>query len=124
MAQRRRNHTAQKGDLHDLNKWRCINLVDVGSKILSCILTERTYKLLEKHDGIKTQFGATPNVGGQDANFTLKTLLHLSRQHNLDLYVAFVDLMKADDTANHKLLIELLARYGAPPEFCNVIERL
>jgi hypothetical protein len=40
------------------------------------------------------------------------------------LYVAFVDLVKADDTANHKLLIELLARYGAPPEFCNVIERL
>jgi hypothetical protein len=113
----------KKGDLQDLNKWRCINLMDVGSKILSCILTERAYKLLERH-GVKTQFGATPLVGCQDANFTLKTLLHLRRQHNLDSYVAFVDLVKAYDTANHSLLVELLGRYGAPPEFCNVIERL
>ena len=66
----------KKGDLSDLNKWRCINLMDVASKILSCILTERAYKLLEKND-VHTQFGATRKVGCQDANFCLKTLLHL-----------------------------------------------
>jgi hypothetical protein len=33
----------KKGNLHDLNKWRLINLIDVGSKIVSCILTERAY---------------------------------------------------------------------------------
>ncbi|EJK64055.1 hypothetical protein THAOC_15248 [Thalassiosira oceanica] len=39
-------------------------------------------------------------------------------------YVAFVDLVKAFDTADHKLLIEILVRYGAPPHLCKVIERM
>jgi hypothetical protein len=113
----------KKGNLHDLNKWRLINLMDVGSKIVSCILTERAYSLL-KTNCVKTQFGATPLVGCQDGNFTLKTLLHLRHQHNLPSYVAFIDLVKAYDTANHKLLIELLARYGAPRKLCDIVERL
>ena len=113
----------KKGDLRDLNKWRCISLMDVGSKILSCILTERMYILLEKH-GVKTQFGATPLVGCPEGNFTLKSLLHLRHQHDLPSYVAFVDLVKAYDTANHDLIILLLAKYGAPPQLCEVIKRL
>jgi hypothetical protein len=90
----------KKGDLHDLNFWRCINLMDMGAKVLSRILTERAYKLLDKNC-VKTQFGATPLVGCQDGNFVLKTLLHLRRQHNLQTFVAFIDLVKAYDTANH-----------------------
>ena len=92
----------KKGDLQNLNKWRCINLMDVGSKILSCILTERAYKILEKH-GVKSQFGATPLVGCPEGSFSLRTLLHLRHQHNLPSFVAYVDLVKAYDTANHAL---------------------
>jgi len=66
----------KKGDLSDPNKWREINLMDVVSKVFSCILNDRLYNLLNKH-GVKTQFGATPNVGCQDGSFTLKSLLHL-----------------------------------------------
>ena len=97
--------------------------MDVGSKILSCILTERMYILLERH-GVKTQFSATPLVGCPEGNFTLKSLLHLRHQHDLPSYVAFVDLVKAYDTANHELLILLLSKYGAPPQLCDVIKRL
>jgi hypothetical protein len=35
----------------------------------------------------------------------------------------FVDLVKAYDTVNHKMLIEILQQYGAPEKFTNVIER-
>ena len=105
----------KKGDLSDPNEWRGINLMDVCSKIFSCILNERLYRLLGKH-GINTQFGATPEVGCQDGSFTLKTLLDLRRQHNLPTFVAFVDLVKAFDTTNHELLVEILQQYGAPPK--------
>eukprot|EP00956_Cyclotella_meneghiniana_P026655 scaffold58163_cov39-Cyclotella_meneghiniana.AAC.7 len=81
------------------------------------------YVLLEKH-GVKTQFGATPLVGCPEGNFTLKSLLHLRHQHDLPSYVAFVDLVKAYNTANHDLIILLLAKYGAPPQLCEVIKRL
>ena len=83
--------------------------MDVSSKIFSKVLSNRLYKILEIHE-TKCQFGATPKLGFQDGSFTLKTLLNLRRIHNLDTYVAFVDLVKAYDTANHKLLIELLEK--------------
>ena len=69
--------------------------MDVCSKIFSCILNERLYRLLGEH-GVNTQFGATPEVGCQDGSFTLKTLLHLRRQHNLPTFIAFVDLVIPD----------------------------
>ena len=113
----------KKGDLSYPNKWRGINLMDVCSKIFSCILNDRLYQLLERH-GVKSQFDATPNVGCQDGSFTLKFRIHLRRQHNLPTFVAFVDLVKALDTANHTLLIEILQRYGAPPKICSAIKRM
>ena len=33
----------------------------------------------------------------------------------------FADLVKYFDTSNHKLLISILGRYGAPPRFCFAI---
>ena len=105
------------------NQYRIVNLMDVGSKIFSKILTARLYKLLEIH-GTKYQFGATPESGCQDANYTLKTLLHLRRQHNLETFVVFADLVKAFDTSDHTLIINILRKYGAPPKICNSIERL
>ena len=38
--------------------------------------------------------------------------------------MAFVDLVKAYDTTNRQLLIEILRQYGAPPKLCNAIERM
>lgn len=39
-------------------------------------------------------------------------------------FVAFVDLVKAYDTANHDLLLRILERYGAPPQFVDAISRM
>ncbi len=39
-------------------------------------------------------------------------------------YVAFVDLIKAYDMANHELLLMLLGKYGAPPLFVLAVERM
>ena len=113
----------KKGDLRDPNKWRGINLMDVCSNFFSCIMNERLYRLLDRH-GIRTQFGATPNIGCQDGRFTLKSLLHLGHQHNPPTFVTFVDLVKAYGTTNPQLLIELLRQYGAPPKLCSAVERM
>ena len=49
----------------------------------------------------------------QDGNFTLKTLVHLRRQHNQETYVVFADLVKAFDTSNHDLIINILKKFLA-----------
>ena len=90
--------------------------MDVCSKIFSIIMNERTFKLLQEH-GTPFQFGGTPELGCQDGLFTIKTLLNMRNNHNLASHVAFVDLVKAYDTANHELLLSILEKYGAPPKF-------
>ena len=51
-------------------------------------------------------------------------LLNARHNHNLASYVGFVDLVKAYDTANHVLLIDILRKYGAPPKFATAIENI
>jgi hypothetical protein len=40
------------------------------------------------------------------------------------LYVSFVDLVKAYDTANHALLINILRKYGVPSKFTTAVETI
>jgi hypothetical protein len=92
-------------------------LMDVGSKIFSLIMNGHAFHLLELH-GTRFQFGGTPTLGCQDGLFTLKTLLNAHKNQDLPLFVAFVDLLKAYDTANHDLLLKILEKYVAPPQVC------
>jgi hypothetical protein len=39
------------------------------------------------------------------------------------LFVAFVDLLKAYNTANHDLLLKVLEKYGTPPKFVAAIKK-
>jgi hypothetical protein len=98
-------------------------LMDVCSKIFSSIMNGRTFRLLELH-GTRFQLGGTPTLSCQDGLFTLKTLLNAHKNHTLPLFVAFVDLVKAYNTANHDLLLEILKKYGAPPKFDAAIKTM
>ncbi len=83
-------------------------------QIFSSVMNARAFKLLAEH-GTRFQFGGTPELGCRDGLFVLKTLLNMQKNHNLPSYVGFVDLVKAYDTANHDLLIDIFEQYGAPP---------
>ena len=61
-------------DLSDLNNWRGIILLDVGSKIVSIILNVRAQKSLQ-HDGHPTHFGSAPSTGCANSVFSLKRML-------------------------------------------------
>ena len=73
---------------------------------------------------MKYQFGSTPGVGCQDGSFTIKKMLHLQYNHNLPTFVMFADLIKAFETSNHKLMVEILKKYGCPPKLCSAIRRM
>jgi len=113
----------KSGNLSDPNKWRGVMLMDVCSKIFSSVMNGRAFRLLELH-GTRFQFGGTPTLGCQDGLFTLKTLLNAHKNHDLPSFVAFVDLVKAYDTANHDLLLKVLGKYGAPPKFVAAIKTM
>ena len=113
----------KNGDLSDTNKWRGVNLMDMGSKVFSSLICKILFKIINKH-GVKYQFGSSPGVGCQDGTFTIKTILHTRHNHNLPSYVAFVDLVKAFDTVNQVMMLKILERYGAPPKLRSAISRM
>jgi hypothetical protein len=68
-----------------------------------------------------SQFG---HIGCQEAQHTIKKALLLRRQHRLESYGIFVDLVKAFDTVNHELLCQILLKYGLPPGLVQKVKRL
>jgi hypothetical protein len=63
-------------------------------------------------------------VGCQEAQHTLKKALHLRRQHGLETYTLFVDLVKAFDTVQHPLLFDILKKYGIPDALIKVVKKM
>ena len=88
--------------------------MDLQSKIFSCMMNVRAFKILDMH-GTKWQFGGTPKLGCADGLFTLQTLLNMRKNHNLQTHVCFVDLVKAYDTVDHKLLVKFLRNMERHP---------
>ena len=81
------------------------------------------FRIIKKH-GVKYQFGYSPGVGFQDGTFTIKMLLRTRHNHDLPTYVAFVDFVKAFDTIDHTLTLQILKKYGAPPKLRSSIARM
>ena len=113
----------KSGDLFDPNKWRGVNLMDIGAKVFSSLICKRLFKIIKKNR-VHHQFGSSPGVGCQDSTFTIKTILHTRHNYNLPSYAAFVDLEKAFDTVNNKMMLKVLERYGAPPKLRSAISRM
>ena len=97
--------------------------MDIGAKVFSSMMCKRLFKIINSH-GVKYQFGSSPGVGCQDGLFTLKTALHARHNRDLPTFLEFVDLVKAFDTVDHKLLMRVLERYGAPPKLKSAISRM
>ena len=113
----------KKGDLSLCKNWRGISLLDISSKIFSTILVTRGMKVYEEV-GSEEQNGFRCDRGTIDGLFTLRMALCKRREHNIDTWVLFIDLVKAFDSVNHEALFLILQKYGMPDHFINLIIRL
>ena len=112
-----------KGDSSNPNNWRSINLLDVVSKLMSIIINTRIQEALKKY-GTSLQFGVSPNMGCPEGSFSLRSLLQMRKEHNLQSWVVFADLIKAFDLIDHKLLFALLEKFGIPSRLLQAIKNL
>eukprot|EP00978_Attheya_sp_CCMP212_P021093 scaffold61228_cov46-Attheya_sp.AAC.1 len=65
-----------------------------------------------------------PGKGCADALFSMKSAQQIRKQHGVDTWAIFVDLVKAFDTVNHSLVYENLKRYGIPENLIKVIAKM
>ena len=113
----------KKGDLAQCKNWRAICLLDIASKILSCVIVARLNFVQEK-EGLEEQTGFRGNRGTIDGSFSTIIALSKRKEHNLATYALFVDLVKAFDTVNRTALWLILRKFGLPEHFINIVIRL
>ena len=77
-----------------------------------------------RDDGLEEQCGCIKNKSCSDAVSPLKTALQLRKEHDLESFVVFVDLVKAFDTINHDLMIMVLKKYGFPPKMIRTVQHM
>ena len=71
-------------------------MLEVGQKIISNIMRIRLAPLVEELDH-ESQCGFRLKLGTGDAIFTLKMEMRKRKEHNLELWVLFIDFVKVFD---------------------------
>ena len=70
------------------------------------------------------QTGFRPYRGTIDGLFTTFVGLHKRKEHGLETWALFIDLVKAFDTVPREALFAILRRFGLPDHFVNIVIRL
>ena len=109
-----------KGSKADCGNYRGISLLSTAGKIFACIILNRLIAVSEANLP-EAQCGFRPGRSTVDMIFTVRQVQEKCLEQNLDLYSVFIDLTKAFDTINRDALWDVLARYGCPPKFIQII---
>lgn len=113
----------KKGDMTKPENYRGISLLNTCYKIYAKILAKKTSefaegKMLECQNGFRGGRSCT------DASFTVKLLIEKKIEHNQELHMCFIDLEKAYDNVNRRILFETLQEYEVPKKLSRMIENL
>ena len=113
----------KKGDLSWPKNYRGIMLLEVAYKIIAILLHSRLLPILEGLDH-ESQCGFRPGRGCTDAIFTIKIALKKRREHGLESWVFFLDLVKAFDRVPRELLWMILSKFGVPEKLISLLKAL
>ena len=111
---------AKKGDLSNPGNYRGIMMLEVAYKILANLLHARLEPIMESLDH-ETQCGFRRRRGCSDAIFTIQQLIAKRREHGLETWVLFIDLVKAFDRVPRELLWDVLRKFSVPPKIVDLL---
>ena len=103
----------KKGNSDELSNYRPISLLSSFSKILERLMYNRLYTFLDKHCIlIPQQFGFRQNHSTETALIYASDLLYNYCEKNEFALGLYVDLSKAFDCLDHRILLHKLDHYG------------
>ena len=113
----------KKGDLSLSKNWRGICLLNIDSKIVSCVLVDRLQVVQEK-EGLEEQAGFRSARGTIDGIYNTSLELQKRKEHNLETWALFINLVNIFDTVSRKCLFAVMQKFGMPNHFINLVIRL
>jgi hypothetical protein len=113
----------KKGDKHDLNNYRPIVLLSVIDKLIEKFFTNKIRNFLELNKVLTTsQFGYTKNKSTTDLLIDVNEIITTGLNECKYVGIILVDLQKAFDTCDHKILLEKCYRVGLRGKIHNIIK--
>ena len=103
----------KKKSKSDMNNYRPISLLPVISKILEKIMHVRLYSFLNKKDSFySNQYNFRPKHSTDQAATVLVDKISYLLNKNMKVASIFLDMSKAFDCVDHKILLQKLYNYG------------
>ena len=112
----------RKGDRSTCGNSRGISLLVVAGKVLARVILSRLNKHIVDKVCPESPCGFRKERGTTDMIFVARQLQEKCREQQLNLCMAFIDLSKAFDTVDRNMLWMVLAKFGCPEKFINMIK--
>lgn len=113
----------KKGSKAQCGNYRGISLLSIPSKVLSRIIYNRLYPLIDNvlRD---TQCGFRYGRSTTDMVFTARQLIEKALEQNTSLCAAFIDITKAFDSVDRGMLLKILEKVECPPNILSILKSL
>ena len=111
----------KKGSLSECNNWRGVTLLSIPGKVLSSVLLYRLRDAVDERLR-ENQAGFRKSRSCCEQIFTIRNIIEQCVEFQQEVHINFVDFKKAFDSVHRDSLWKIVATYGIPERFINIMK--
>jgi hypothetical protein len=113
----------KKGDRTEMKNYRPITKTSHLYKLFIKIISNRITESLEQHQSVN-QAGFRRKYSTTDHLFSIQQLMEKCSEHQMNLYLGFIDFEKAFDSIEHPFLWRALKKHGVDNKYIRIMKKI